>query len=405
MKDVNSKAILNYDETNFTDDPGKVKVIVRRGAKHVERIIDASKSSTSLMFSGTASGFLLPIYIVYKADHLYDTWTINAPKGTRFNRSHSGWFDTTIFEDWFFSVVLPYFKKLGDQKKVMIGDNLASHISQKVIKSCLDNNISFVLLPPNSTHLTQPLDVAYFRPLKIKWRQVLNSWKEKNKGVVPKTQFPRLVGLAMKQLGKESSTNLISGFEACGIVPLNPNKVIQRIPSLSSKLSDSWLRTFEGFLESRRKNETTIHTKKRRLTVPAGKSIVTPGSDEEDDPIDVVCSGDENADDDLVNDPPPDFDNVPSSSKKDSNFNVGDYVLVKYLYNSNTKKEHYKFFPGLIKNILDDNYECQFLRNYKGSPQTFVFPNVQDIEHIKQENIIRSLKIESEIRGRITFNM
>jgi len=77
----------------------------------------------------------------------------------------------------------------------MIGDNLSSHISQKVIQCCQDNNISFVLLPPNSTHLTQPLDVAYFRPLKIKWRQVLNSWKEKNKGNVPKTHFPRLVFL------------------------------------------------------------------------------------------------------------------------------------------------------------------------------------------------------------------
>lgn len=193
LKDVKPEAIWNYDETNFTDDPGKVKVIVRRGAKHVERIIDASKSRTSVMFSGTASGILLPIYIVYKADHLYDAWTTNAPKGNRFNRSHSGWFDTTIFEDWFFSIVLPYFKKLGDQKKVMIGVNLSSHISKKVIQCCQDNNISFVLLPPNSTHLTQTLDVAYFRPLKIKWRQVLNSWKEKNKGNV--LMFQKLVFL------------------------------------------------------------------------------------------------------------------------------------------------------------------------------------------------------------------
>lgn len=102
LKDVKPEAILNYDETNFTDDPGKVKVIVRRGVKHVERIIDASKSSTSLMFSGTASGILLPIYIVYKSDHLYDAWTTNAPEGTRFNRSHSGWFDTTILKIGFF---------------------------------------------------------------------------------------------------------------------------------------------------------------------------------------------------------------------------------------------------------------------------------------------------------------
>lgn len=48
--------ILNYDETNMTDDPGKSKVITRRGCKHPERIMDSSKSSVSVMFSGTAAG-------------------------------------------------------------------------------------------------------------------------------------------------------------------------------------------------------------------------------------------------------------------------------------------------------------------------------------------------------------
>lgn len=137
---------------------------------------------------------------------------ITASKGTRFNRYRSGWFDTTIFEDWFFSVVLLYLRKLGDQKKVMIGDNLAGHVSQKVLKSCRDNNISFVLLPPNSTHLTQPLDVAYFRPLKMKWREILNNWKEKNTGTVPKTQFPRLLKSTIDNLGNNSKKNFNSRF-------------------------------------------------------------------------------------------------------------------------------------------------------------------------------------------------
>jgi len=132
---VSSDCILNYDETNLTDDPGKTKVICRRGAKHVEYLIDSSKSSTSVMFCGSASGTLLPIYIVYKAEHLYPSWTYNAPKGTRFNRSKSGWFDMKIFEDWCFEIVLPYFNSKGPGKKVMIGDNLASHVSSAVIKS------------------------------------------------------------------------------------------------------------------------------------------------------------------------------------------------------------------------------------------------------------------------------
>lgn len=40
-----------------------------------------------------------------------------------------------ILEDWYFEILLPYFNSKGPGKKVMIVDNLASHISSAVIKS------------------------------------------------------------------------------------------------------------------------------------------------------------------------------------------------------------------------------------------------------------------------------
>lgn len=42
--------ILNYNETNLTDDPGKEKVFVKRGNKHARSIMDNLKNSTSVMF-------------------------------------------------------------------------------------------------------------------------------------------------------------------------------------------------------------------------------------------------------------------------------------------------------------------------------------------------------------------
>lgn len=66
--------ILNYDETNMTDDPSRKKVVVRRETRHPERIIDFSKSSSTLiMFSGAVDGTLLPPNNPYKAGKLYDT--------------------------------------------------------------------------------------------------------------------------------------------------------------------------------------------------------------------------------------------------------------------------------------------------------------------------------------------
>ena len=51
--------ILNYDETNLSDDPGAEKLIFKCGKKYPEHIMNYSKGNTSIMFSGTAAGELL----------------------------------------------------------------------------------------------------------------------------------------------------------------------------------------------------------------------------------------------------------------------------------------------------------------------------------------------------------
>jgi len=171
--------IFNYDETNLSDDPGSRKCIFKRGVKYPERVMDSTKSSTSIMFCGAASGAMLPAYVVFKAEHVWSTWMEGGPKNVRYNRSKSGWFDMNCFADWFETVFVTCAKKL-DGRKVIIGDNLSSHFSATVLKLASENDIQFVCLPPNSTHLLQPLDVAFYGPLKRMWRKVLDEWKVKS---------------------------------------------------------------------------------------------------------------------------------------------------------------------------------------------------------------------------------
>ena len=60
--------LYNYDETNVTDDPGAKKVIVHRGIRRIERKIEHSKQSISVMFCGNAKGEFLPPMVVYKVN-------------------------------------------------------------------------------------------------------------------------------------------------------------------------------------------------------------------------------------------------------------------------------------------------------------------------------------------------
>jgi len=132
---VSLAGVINYDETKLSDDPGRKKVIVRRGTKYPEHVMNQSKSATSVMYACAADGTILPPYVVYKATHLYDTWTEGGPPGARYNRSKSGWFDMHCFSDWFMKIILPYTKKV-EGKTIVIGDNLSSHLSEEVIAAC-----------------------------------------------------------------------------------------------------------------------------------------------------------------------------------------------------------------------------------------------------------------------------
>ena len=228
--------IFNYDETNFSDDPSRKKCIVRRGQRRVERKCVHSKQAFSVMFCGSASGVFLPPMVVYKAEHVYRTWIEGGPQGSAYISTRSGWFDTFAFEMWFFKIFLIHARKLAGPK-VMIGDNLPSHFSVNVVNACMKEQITFCTLVPNATHLMQPLDVAVFRPLKSIWRSILERWRSESRWVhaIPKDVFPKLLRQVFYKL---KSQHLLSGFEACGLSPVNRERVLSRLPGKGKRVTD-----------------------------------------------------------------------------------------------------------------------------------------------------------------------
>lgn len=284
LENVTPECLVNYDETNLTDNPGAKKFIFKRGCRYPERVINSTKTSVSIMYAGSADGQLLNPYVVYKADHLWDTWTKGGPEGTRYNRTRSGWFDIMCFEDWFFTVVVPYYKH-KEGPKVLVGDNLSSHFSKKILDACSEMNISFLCLPPNATHVMQPLDVAFYAPLKKYWRGILTNWKKmegRKQSVLSKDAFPRLLTKLHEKLmeNDKGKQNIISGFNKTGLYPLDPSRPKGRLPSHENKdelqntsvISDV---VVELLTQMRQGDAQTASKQSRRkkLHVEPGKSI------------------------------------------------------------------------------------------------------------------------------------
>lgn len=76
-------------------------------------------------------------------------------------------------------------------------DSLSSHLNKNILTKCKTHEIKFVLLASNTMNLTQFLDVAYFAPMKRKWRKILGDWKMtvdgRKNATLPKSKFPCLL--------------------------------------------------------------------------------------------------------------------------------------------------------------------------------------------------------------------
>ena len=283
--------MFNYDETNLRDDPGAKKCLFRNGTKYCEKVQNTSKQATSVMFCGSAAGEMLPPMVVYKAMNIYTSWCERGPKGTIYSCSKSGWFDGYQFEKWFFELLLPRLKrKVG--KKLIIGDNLSSHISMDVVQACRENDIAFVCLPANSTDKLQPLDVGVFGPMKSSWRKILTEYKEDNptKVGILKIHFP---GLLLELLQDcEPGRHLPAAFKKCGLFPVDEDQAIMRIPSRDMETEDGNMRDLldSSLLEKLEKLRGVGGKEKKKprgkkIKIPAGKSYCAVRDEENEENI------------------------------------------------------------------------------------------------------------------------
>ena len=76
------------------------------------------------------------------------------------------------------------------------------------------------LVPPHTTHLTQPLDKGCFGPLKAAWRDQCQQYITNNPGkVVTRYQFSRLFHNAWMQ--SMTMNNIVAGFWVTGVYPVD----------------------------------------------------------------------------------------------------------------------------------------------------------------------------------------
>ena len=216
--------IWNADESGFSCDPNKSRIICKKGSKYAKKLISSNeKLSYTVHICCNAVGEYLPPYIIYKGKNLYKNNCLNGPPNTLYNVSKNGWMEEPLFYEWFSKMFVTRVNQLPGEK-VLIMDGHSSHISLRIINLAIINNINLICLPSHSTHLLQPLDVGVFKNVKFCWRKFLrNYFLETRFKVVDKSSFPSLIKkLFEKSVNQEHA---IRGFYETGIFSINPSNV------------------------------------------------------------------------------------------------------------------------------------------------------------------------------------
>ena len=107
---------------------------------------------------------------------------------------------------------------------LLVLDGHGSHLTPEFDKTCSENKIIPICMPPHSSNYCQPLDVSCFSPLKKAYGNLVQNRMQQGFNHVDKLDFLEAYPEARKQAF--SMNNVKNGFRATGLVPYNPEEVL-----------------------------------------------------------------------------------------------------------------------------------------------------------------------------------
>lgn len=139
-----------------------------------------------------------------------------------------------------------FFIKQTGGNCILITDNHSTRMHPVGLELLIKANVTLLTLHPHTTHVSQPLDRAFFRSLKHEFRSRVNLMRSSSTPITKSNIAQPLKGAweAATKISYDPVTgakcaNVISGFEVTGIWPFNPSKLLdnKKVTGLADKIS------------------------------------------------------------------------------------------------------------------------------------------------------------------------
>ena len=161
--------IFNLDETGMPLDSKSRTGICLKGTHNAYSVTSSDKSQITIVACVNAAGWCIPPMVIWDRKTIHPDMMAGEVRGTLHAFSSNGWIDQELFDLWFNNLSLkcaPAVRPL-----LLLMDGHATHYCPETIRQAARHKVVLFTLPPNTTHLSQPLDKGCFAPLKTKWKE------------------------------------------------------------------------------------------------------------------------------------------------------------------------------------------------------------------------------------------
>lgn len=228
---IQDQDFYNFDETGFMMGIISGSTVVTGATRQGRRkkVQPGNREWATAINCVSGDGYSLPPFLIVKGAVHIATWYTETglPHDWAIKPTENGWTTNDTALEW-----LEHFEKhtkprqLGVYRMIVL-DGHASHMSVAFDTYCLDRNIISISLPPHSSHLTQPLDVGVFGPLKRAYGDEINVFVRAGITHITKDDFFSAYHKAYDKV--VTKKNIQSGFRGAGLIPHNPDAVLSKL--------------------------------------------------------------------------------------------------------------------------------------------------------------------------------
>ena len=234
--------IFNIDETGISTEHQPPKIVCSKDT-NAQAVTSPRSTLVTIFARGNAIGNSIPPYFVFAGKRWNPEFLQDACVGSSGEMTKNGWSNTEVFQNYVTKHFVKYANLSKEIPTLLLYDGHKSHINLTLTQWAERNNVILFVLPPHTSHLTQPLDVGVFGPFKKMYSIACHSYMQQNPGLTISKYS--VAALTSKPYTKAlSAENLQAAFKKTGIFPFQKTSISDAdvAPAViyeTSKTSDS----------------------------------------------------------------------------------------------------------------------------------------------------------------------